>query len=930
MSETDDTDVLLLIPPNFFLVCSSDSDDSLLQSSRTVVHKPVSCTAQVLGKLVNQVHSLETRLDTLELNTSHTFSSAGSVRSLSWKNDSFGCGSLDRKCYTFPRRRRRKISRRIKRDLSLTSNDSISTHGNSFPSLKLRNCAKLYTPQLINDTQSMDGDISSIVSTPSKNNDKLLLTEIDEFLTKVEAYESPETRCKDEEKFSSENVIRAAGNYIAQQLEASNGDNEIQLPSGRKVTNDILDKYIYLVKNNNSQKDKVSLFKNDVVLESSVNNHPPMQGTNQETQTNKKSLSMRKLNFSEGNDAQPTSTPKKYSRNSSYLETFKPSSNKIYDRASKVLEQFKAQSYSQNTASSATDTNEYLSNNGEFKMPQMKPFTNIKDKMTAFQMDSIDTDLLSLSELWGERGERLERAESLKLEEEKLKREHCEVMIQQLQRKILEQQEKLAVAIKVDRGKDTAIKKLREAWLRLTHSLDRAEERHRAALEKMVKEVDNFKMVADEAQKKTSHFEAELYKALDLAHDYQEKCKQITREKKELQDSIQKSLSEHNELIRNKEKEIEVLKDNYETVMRLNKQSMDCVKNLEDTLETERAEHELTRSKANELSRKVQSIQEEAMLATQEKDILKEKVNEERSKCNILERQLCDSQNQNSELFKKCESLDNEIKTLRKLLELQKNELKTHYQQQLEDAVLAKLKEFQIQLDHAQREMENDARSKENAIIDTYNNQIARIEEQHKLEVNVLEEKQKEEIKLYRLQLAQASEKIGLLENKLETYRRRRGQIASQLHSIMEAQWRQALQILTNGHPASLPANLPVNLPVCQQNQPQTDKNLANHGASISFSSLDLTRPDSVAGPNTKQAQRHTDGFSDNELQHYINKLLSKPVNFESSLDADGENLKGHCSELHEAPTSDRPDRHERKDRTAKRSLNINKPPWKA
>lgn len=74
-------------------------------------------------------------------------------------------------------------------------------------------------------------------------------------------------------------------------------------------------------------------------------------------------------------------------------------------------------------------------------------------------------------------------------------------MIQQLQRKILEQQEKLAVAIRVDRGKDTAINKLREAWLRLTHSLDRAEERHRAALEKMVKEVDNFKMVANDAQK---------------------------------------------------------------------------------------------------------------------------------------------------------------------------------------------------------------------------------------------------------------------------------------------------------------------------------------------------------------------------------------------------------------------------------------------
>lgn len=74
-------------------------------------------------------------------------------------------------------------------------------------------------------------------------------------------------------------------------------------------------------------------------------------------------------------------------------------------------------------------------------------------------------------------------------------------MIQQLQRKILEQQEKLAVAIKVDRAKDSAINKLRDAWLRLTSSLDKAEERHRSALDKMVHEVENFKTVAGEAQK---------------------------------------------------------------------------------------------------------------------------------------------------------------------------------------------------------------------------------------------------------------------------------------------------------------------------------------------------------------------------------------------------------------------------------------------
>ncbi|KAG6439768.1 hypothetical protein O3G_MSEX001062, partial [Manduca sexta] len=100
------------------------------------------------------------------------------------------------------------------------------------------------------------------------------------------------------------------------------------------------------------------------------------------------------------------------------------------------------------------------------------------------------------------------------------------------------------------------------------------------------------------------------------------------------------------------------------------------------------------------------------------------------ARCNILERQLADKQNQCSDLVKKCDFLDNEVKNLRKHMELQKNELKSHYQKQLEDAVLSKLQEFQQQLDLAEKDMESEARSKENGIVDSFNKQIVRIEEQ--------------------------------------------------------------------------------------------------------------------------------------------------------------------------------------------------------
>lgn len=76
-----------------------------------------------------------------------------------------------------------------------------------------------------------------------------------------------------------------------------------------------------------------------------------------------------------------------------------------------------------------------------------------------------------------------------------------------------------------------------------------------------------------------------MYKALDLAHDYQEKCKHLAKEKEQLQENMEKALAGKDEVIDGKSKEIEVLKENYEAVMRLNKQSTECVKNVDEALE---------------------------------------------------------------------------------------------------------------------------------------------------------------------------------------------------------------------------------------------------------------------------------------------------------------------------------------------------------
>ncbi|XP_050680094.1 paramyosin [Leptidea sinapis] len=878
MSETDDTDVLLLIPPNFFLVQSSDSDISPLESSRTVVHKPVSCTAQVLGKLVDQVHTLKSRLESIELDSNISASLSSYITG---DSESIRCRSIDRKCFTFPRRRRRKYKKDKAKDSSLTSLDTISNI------IKFKENARFE----FDECHSMDGDISSIVSSPSKKNNTLFLNEIDEYLSKVESFQNPNRR--DHESVSPENIIKATGDYLKSKYDCKSNRN---VGSANMIPDsNILEKYIYLNNPTHSEASHDSL-KMDQKAPSIPSDNQP------------KSPTVRRLNFSESRDVQSTSTPKRQSTNSQC--TFKPSSNKVYNQATKMLEQYnKSQSYSCDLQSSRQETN---AQKEEFKMPQMRPFRlESRDEHKLHNIDTIDTDLISLSELWGGR-EGGEKYDNNKLEEERLKREHCEAMIQQLQRKILEQQEKLAVAVKVDRSKDAAINKMKESWFRLTSSLDKAEERHRSALDEMNRQVDNFKIVAEEAQKKTKHFESELYKALDLAHDYQEKYKQLSTEKIVLQDTVNEALTCKDEVIRNKDREIEVLKENYETVMRLNKQSTDCAKNLEDALEREKSDHDLTKAKINELNIKIDQMTDDKSLVLQERDMLKVKITEEKARSSMLERQLCDTQNQLSDMLRKCDSLDNETKNLRKHLELQKSELKSHYQQQLEEAVIGKLQEFQKQLDLAERDMEAAARRRENVLVESYNKQILRIEEQHRLEVNVLEEKQKEEIKLCRLQLAQATEKIGLLESKVDGYRRRRGELAAQLHSVMEAQWRQALSILTDHthHQAQTPRPQEYTSKIPPLSVPSLEKLLRDsEGAHRGMGRGDEDPP-----------RDRSDDLSDTELHDYVRTLLSKPVKFDAS--EKPERDRDRQSDESRARAERHPDR--------QTTGHGSKPPWKA
>lgn len=367
MIESDDTDTLLNIPPTLFAVRSSSDEEN------------------GLDRYSLQHHTLEF----LQTDQIHP----------------------ERQYFTFPRERKRKTKRR-RQSLSSSEKSFFVTDKETYKQL----CSN--KNKCSNDTESMDGDISSIVSSPSKKNDKLFLNEIDEFLHEVEGYESIDAKSK-EVPISPEHVIRATGDYMSHKFQCKSSD-DAKLPRRESEPGSVLDKYIYLNRTPTTTENRC---KNQSANESSnikeLDNQRHCQDLTR-TSCELKSPLVRRL-FSETNkDVQSTSTPKRNEKCYTNYIDFRPSINKVYDGASKVLEQHKTNYNRMECPASSKLQNE------DFKVPSNK-FYNSEHKVametcksTQKFIDTIDTDLLSLSSLWGAKGDKMD---SGKFEEEKLKRE---------------------------------------------------------------------------------------------------------------------------------------------------------------------------------------------------------------------------------------------------------------------------------------------------------------------------------------------------------------------------------------------------------------------------------------------------------------------------------------------------------------------------
>ncbi|KOC69495.1 Centrobin [Habropoda laboriosa] len=413
--------------------------------------------------------------------------------------------------------------------------------------------------------------------------------------------------------------------------------------------------------------------------------------------------------------------------------------------------------------------------------------------------------LLSLSDFWENNGNKTqEEIYRIKLEEEKFRREHCEHLIQELQKRLLEQQEKVAVALRVDNEKNELITQFHNAWSKLKQRVQVLENEYSSLQTNLKNVTEKHQLEISEFQLQIKRYEGELSKALDLAAGYKEKSDTVMKEKIELLKNHADELENSKSLVQEVENRYEKLKIEYNKLTEKNQQTDETLRTLQQELGKERLKGGEVRNEMDVIHKALDTCEAELIVLRQEKENLQLKLKEENTRNAILEQKNTSLLSVLDEARKAEKLAKNETKFLAEQKEKIRLELQDIYQKQVDEVVKVKLREFQTQLDAAESEFLEELKTRQQVIAECAARKIKDIMDKHRLEINLLEEKHKEEKRLCELRLAEAIQKSSFLETQLTSQRATKSQLAEQLHSVMQKQWQQALQIISGGNMENL------------------------------------------------------------------------------------------------------------------------------
>lgn len=214
--------------------------------------------------------------------------------------------------------------------------------------------------------------------------------------------------------------------------------------------------------------------------------------------------------------------------------------------------------------------------------------------------------------------------------------QHCEQLIQELQKKLLEKEEKLAVAIRVDDEKNSFISQFQVSWIKMKHKCQQLEIERENLQEKQKDLSDKLRLEQLAYQEEIGKYKEESSKTLNLATGYKEKYDEVVKEKVEMLKTHRGELQNYKKQVGQAEDRYETMKTEYQNLLEKNIEANEALKCVQQELDAELMKSTEIRVELSVIHKALDACEAELAILRQEKENLQLKLKEECDRNNIL------------------------------------------------------------------------------------------------------------------------------------------------------------------------------------------------------------------------------------------------------------------------------------------------------
>lgn len=202
---------------------------------------------------------------------------------------------------------------------------------------------------------------------------------------------------------------------------------------------------------------------------------------------------------------------------------------------------------------------------------------------------------------------------------------------------MLEQQEKVAVAVRVDNEKNALISQFHTSWSKLKQQVELLEIEIKNSQINLQNITEKHQSEILELQTQIKRLEGELSKALDLAAGYKEKSDIMIKEKVDLLKTHADELENYKSLVQEAENRYEQMKTEFNKLLEKHQQTEETLRTIQSELNKERLRGGEVRSEMGVIHKALDACEAELTVLRQEKENLQLKLKEEINRNSILE-----------------------------------------------------------------------------------------------------------------------------------------------------------------------------------------------------------------------------------------------------------------------------------------------------